>query len=190
MQKKTTALDIELWPSWYLWYRGNDFFIYDAIDASIFEKIIVPLKEECKLQLNTNKPTINIYINSDGWIVSNWLELVECIEEAKAKWITVNTYVYSWAASMATIIAIIWTNRYVGNNASMLIHYPMWGDWKENIVQSENNTKAYQNTVKIFKWLYEQYCNIENLEDKLAEGNHYIFGGKALKKQWLADFII
>lgn len=190
MNNKQKAIDIEIGTSWFLWYKWNDFYIYDSIDSKMFENIIVPFKEECKAQLKTNNPTINIYINSDGWVVSNWLEFVECIEEAKAHWITINTYVYAWAASMATILFIIWTNRYVGNNASMLIHYPMWWDRKENVVQSENNSKAYQNTVKIFKNMYEKYCAIENLDDKLAEWNHYIFGGKNLKKQWLADFII
>jgi len=161
--------------------KGN-FYIMGDIDETIPINIIAPLQLtiENKIASDDTSP-IKVYITSNGGWVDMAFDIVGLFEHAKAHGIPIHTYVMSAAYSAGSIIAVAGSVRFVTRRASHLIHYPRGSDYSDSPVMAQRNLDWYKFLSEEMIVLYEKYCKIPNLREKLLTDNYMVHGPELLK---------
>lgn len=168
--------------------KGSSFFIYGEIDDTFPIQILVPFNRFIHNTKNENSD-INIYINSIGGDIYYANEMVSLIEYAKTKGFVINTFVLSRAASAASYIAIMGTNRFGSKRAMHLIHYPSSSDLSENPIMFRRNLETYNFLTEKMIEGYEEYCCIPNLRENMFNDNFHIYSEDLIKYKLIDSFL-
>lgn len=166
--------------------EDNVFYIADFDD--MLEHTMVPLLTEIKSQSEKRDGRIDLHINSFGGYAHLVSQLVEYVELAKANGVTVRTIVPAVAFSAGSMLAISGTigERYISRTGEHLVHYGSTGSVETTPTQVERyrawKDRDFKNTIKH----YQKYCNIPDIEQKLADDGLFIPAKECIK--WgLAD---
>jgi ATP-dependent protease ClpP protease subunit len=172
---------------------NNDIYLYRPIDKNAsfnlrraFKELECSLNDACiKYNLDT-LPDINIHINSCGGLLLEGFNIVDLILGSN---LNVNTYVEGSAASAASIISIVGSNRYMTKNSFILIHElrsASFGKYSE-IKDDVSNCDLFMQKIRGF---YEQYTNIPVGElDNILKHDLYWDSDKCLE-YGLVDFVV
>jgi len=172
-------------------FKDGRFFIHGELDESIPQNIIQPLVEEIEKRSEFQHPKpLEFFINSPGGDLSYCYEIIGLFKLANAKGIPVCTYVMSYAASAASLIAVCGNMRYVTRRAYHLLHFARGWDFSHNTEMSERNHQTTKFLQQELVHIYKEHTKIQDIEKKLLADNYMINGGKALVKMGLADQII
>lgn len=164
-------------------YDDNRFYILGEFDDQLKEKIIVPLTRKISELSNQRSATIEVYINSPGGQCDIMWHVVNLIELAKAKGITVRTIVMGEAYSAASMTAITGTvgERYIDRYAEHLPHFGTAYGWpKHTPLQLERETAHLQRHFQHLVDHYQKYCKIPKLEQHIKDDNFFITAKQAI----------
>jgi ATP-dependent protease ClpP protease subunit len=167
--------------------EGNIFFIGD-FDDEAEDRLVIPLTKEIQRQRKARFPRIDLYINSFGGYAHLVDHLIELIEIAKRDEIMVRTIVPSIAFSAGSMLAIAGTEgeRYIARRANHLVHYGATGSQESTPVQVDRYYNWKRADFKNVVAHYNNYSNIPDIEDHIADDGFFIPAAKCLK--WgLAD---
>lgn len=167
----------------------NKFYILGDFRDELKSTIVYPLTEKIDKLSKVKDATIEIYISSnggDGYLVTHIIELVEL---AKRKGITVKTIVTSHAFSSGSMLAVVGTKgeRYISRMAEHLIHYGTITSGSESTpTQIERNAGFKQRWFKVLLNHYQKYSNIPDLSEHIKDDTFFIPAPQCIK--WgLAD---
>jgi len=99
---------------------SNKVFINDVIEYENCAHLIADMTLIMDIPGNQ---FLELFINSPGGDWYTGISIINMMEIAKEKGLTVNTYVTGEAASMASIIALYGDNRFIHKNARHMIHF-------------------------------------------------------------------
>lgn len=105
---------------------SNKVFINEIIDSYTCSHLIADMTLILDIPGNN---FLEIFINSSGGEWYTGISIINMMEIAKEKGLTVNTYVTGEAASMASMIALYGDNRFIHKNARHMIHFGTY--WNE-----------------------------------------------------------
>jgi ATP-dependent protease ClpP protease subunit len=166
--------------------EDNVFFIGDFDDQ--LEQIFVPLAKEIKKQRNFKHGLIDLHVNSFGGYLHLVRGIVDLVELAKSKDITVRTIVSGVAYSAGSMLAITGTpgERYISREGEHLIHYGRSGSLDETPEQNERSYQAKRRSFKQILDHYNKYTNVPDLELEMLDDGFTVMARNAIK--WgLAD---
>ena len=86
--------------------KANKVFIYGEFDESIANDVIPALLEEIDKQKERKEGVIKIYIDSNGGYTRYLYSLLAILEDAKKAGVIIETYVFSYAYSCASMLAM------------------------------------------------------------------------------------
>lgn len=164
-------------------------YIHGVFDKTISTNVIPQFMKLIKDEKLKKEGVIKIHINSNGGETRYVIDLVGLIENAKKNGVRIETYVFSYAYSCGSVLAMAGTKgfRFIGEYAEHLCHLGYTGT---GIV--ENDTELYRQTDRVkshFDWMrsmYKKYASIKNL-DKVMNDDSYYIRGKNIIKNGLAD---
>jgi ATP-dependent protease ClpP protease subunit len=167
---------------------GDKFFILGQFDEALIESIVVPLTKKIDDLAKVRDAKLTITINSpggDGYIV---MHIVQLLELAKAKGITVQTVVPQVAFSAGSILAVAGAegHRYIGRTGEHLIHYG--SIWSRSLTPLQVERQAEYQKRWFAKLLghYERYAKIPDLATQIKDDNFFIASADCIKWK-LAD---
>ena len=171
-------------------YRDeNRFFITGIFDKDMESATISQLRKEIETQEEKKDGLLEFYISSDGGYAYVLIQLVELMELAKRRGITVRTIVTSHAYSCGSLLAVAGTKgeRYISRYAEHLAHYGQFDGYRKSTpLQVERQAEQSKRWTKTILEHYKRYCDIPNLEEQLKDDAFWIPADKAIK--WgLAD---
>jgi ATP-dependent protease ClpP protease subunit len=126
-------------------------------------------------------PVIHVHINTYGGCLYSGFCIVDEIEKIQKKGIEVYTYCEGKVASAGTLISIVGSKRFIGNNAVMLIHQlssSFWGKFNE----IEDDFENCNMLMKKLKNLYKKNTNFKKKElDNLLKRDIWLESQDCLK---------
>lgn len=172
--------------------EGDEFYIYGEFDFTITKFIIPRLVTAVQNARNMKDAIIRFYIDSPGGFVHILQNMLSLIEMAKNQGTIIETNVFSYAYSCASILAAAGSpgRRFVSPFAEHLAHL---GQASSGIVV--NDTEVERMTIKLkshFNFIrdcYKRYSKIPNIEEVIKDDNFYIRGNDIIK-YGLADFML
>lgn len=182
-------------------YKKNTFTIYDEITNELGKTLIPNLYEsiisEASLEKSRRSP-IRFFICSDGGDLGVTLDIIALFEYAKKLGVEIHTYVLSYAASAASMIAICGQKRFISSRSYHMIHYARGVMYADNPEMAERNNENLKFVQDIVVNLYSQYCNLKSLvKDKKARNfgemiktDNFTLYSSDLIKYGVADEII
>lgn len=172
-------------------FKDGKFYINGDIDDSIPQNIIQPLVDEIERRAEFQNPKpLEFFINSNGGDLSYCYEIIGLFKLANAKGIPVCTYVLSYAASAASLIAVCGNMRYVTRRSYHLLHFARGWDYAHNPEMSERNHSTMKFLQSELVEIYREHTKIKDIEAKLLADNFMPTGGKKLIQLGLADQIL
>jgi ATP-dependent protease ClpP protease subunit len=169
---------------------GNRFYIGD-FDESL-SGIESELRDEIDRQARWSSKgggLIELYIGSYGGDAHLMFRIVELVELAKRKGVTVRTIVWSHAYSAGSVLAVAGTKgeRYIARTAEHLPHYGTFGGYRIKTPQQIDRTsEQYRRWTGHLLAHYKKHANIPDLEEHLKDDMFFIPADKAI--EWgLAD---
>lgn len=172
-------------------FKDGKFYILGDIDSSIPINIIQPLVEEIEKRSEyANPKPLEFFINSNGGDLSYCYDIIGLFKLANAKGIAVCTYVMSYAASAASLIAVCGNLRYVSRRSYHLLHFARGEDYAHNPVMIDRNAATFKFLQKELVNIYTEHTKLKDVEAKLLADNYMINGGAALVRAGLADSVI
>ena len=167
---------------------GDKFFILGEFDEVLIESVVVPLTKKIDELAKVRDAKLMVTINSpggDGYIV---MHIVQLLELAKAKGITVQTVVPQVAFSAGSILAVAGSegHRYIGRTAEHLIHYGSIAARSLTPLQVERQAEYQKRWFAKLLGHYEKYAKVPNLATQIKDDNFFTTAADCLK--WsLAD---
>jgi len=146
--------------------ENNHVYFYSEVSRESIFKLNILLREAEKFvhtmsfDLNVKNIPIYLHINSFGGSLYDAYAAVDAIKNLR---VPVYSIIEGCAASAGTIISVVCTKRFIGNNAHMLIHQlssSMWGKMSE----IEDEYKHLNELMKQIKRLYGEYTKISKKE--------------------------
>lgn len=172
-------------------FKDGKFYIHGYIDESIPQNIIQPLVDEIERRSEYQNPKpLEFFINSGGGDLSYCYEIIGLFKLANAKGIPVCTYVMSYAASAASLIAVCGNMRYVTRRSYHLLHFARGWDYAHNPEMIERNAKTWKFLQDELIDVYREHTKLKDIEAKLLADNFMINGAKDLIRFGLADQIL
>lgn len=150
--------------------KDNVIYFYDYVKDESCTKLIQGLHQIDK-QNKINKINwgididipIHLRIKSYGGEVHWAFAVIDTILNCKSP---VYTYIDGCAASAGTLISVVGRKRYIGKNATMLIHQLSSGFWGK-FNEFQDNQKNLDQIMEQIKELYKDYTNVPH--DQLDE---------------------
>ena len=133
--------------------QDNKVYFYSVVtrDAvSELNKKIGELESKCNnlsLGFEIAPPPIRIFINSGGGSITAGISAMDTISRTS---VPVHTYVDGFAASAATFMSVVGTDRFMSKNSYMLIHQlssSFWGTYA-NFEDEKENLDLMMKTIK------------------------------------------
>ena len=172
-------------------FKDGRFYIQGDVDESIPSNIIQPLVEEIERRSEFHNPKpLEFFINSNGGDLALCYEIIGLFKLANAKGIPVCTYVMSYAASAASLIAECGNMRYVTRRSYHLLHFARGWDYAHNPEMADRNTATMKFLQSELVEIYKEHTKIKDIEAKLLADNFMPTGGKQLIRLGLADQIL
>ena len=131
-------------------------------------------------------PPVRIHINSYGGSVFAGLSSVDCILSSQAP---VHSIIEGCAASAATLMSVVASERYIRENSYMLIHQlssGMWGKYEE----LKDDMKNSDTLMARIKGIYEKHAKIPKKELAEILKHDLWFDAKTCLKYGLVDDIL
>ena len=130
---------------------------------------------------------INLHIQSGGGSLLPSLNLVDIIRSSN---VPIYTYIDGYAASAATLISIVGTNRFINKHGVMLIHQLKMGNEFNKYNEIKDFSENSDTLMNIIKNIYTEYSNINSTQlDYLL--NHDLWLNSTTSKQYgFVDIII
>lgn len=173
--------------------RDGNFYIYGDIDESIPENIIAPfidvLHSQMKLAPN-ERSSIIFNICSEGGYYNYAMDLVNLFRVAIKSGIEIQTTVFSFAGSAASMIAVSGSKRFATPDAVHLVHFVRSWNFSHNPEMSKRNQQYEDFINKQIVKLYEEKTKLKNVSSKLTADNYMVCGAKELLKQGFIDYIL
>lgn len=168
--------------------HNNTVYIHGLFDDSL-STILPEIANIIKCQKESRNGEIIFHINSSGGSACWLLNLLEYIEKAKQDNIIVKTIVLAKAYSCGSMLACSGSvgHRYIGEYAEHLVHLGSVN--LQTITTEEQMLRLKEYTTQHFelcKKIYTKYASIPNLNQKLKDGDYYIYG-KDIIEYGLAD---
>ena len=169
--------------------KDGQVYIYGEFDFTIFKFVLPKLMNMIDDFQNQKLSMIKFHINSPGGYLSVLQNLLALVERAKDEGIIVQTNVYSYAYSCASMLAASGTKgfRLVSPFAEHLVHLGcVWSGLATNDVEAEREAQAMMRHFEWVRSVYSQYATIKNLKKVIHDDNYYIVGEDIIKNG-LAD---
>lgn len=167
----------------------NRFYILGEFNDSLRDGLIVPLTKKINDLSRVREASIEIYINSNGGDGYLCMHLVELLELAKRRGITVKTIVPAIALSSGSILAVAGSvgHRYISRSAEHLVHYGQFDGYrKQTPLQIDRGTARWKRWTKTILNHYQKYAAVPDLEEHIKDDDFWIPADKCIK--WgLAD---
>lgn len=173
-------------------FEDEQFYIYGEFDFTIIKFIIPKLISVIDDIRNNKTAIIKFNINSPGGYCSILENLLSLFEVAKKDGIIIQTNVFSYAYSCASVLASAGTKgyRFVSPYAEHLVHLgTAWAGPASNEIEAERETQAMRRHFKFVKHCYMKYAKIKDLDKVIRDDSYYIVG-KNIIKNGLADSMI
>lgn len=168
---------------------GSRFYIFGKFDTKLRDNIVAPLNKKIEELSSVKDPTISLYIDSPGGDGFICLQLIDLVELAKRRGITVRTIVSSHALSAGSMLAVTGStgHRYIGQNAEHLVHYGQFGGQRTSTpLQLDRESARWKRWSKSLLEHYQKYTTIPNIPEVMNDDNYWIAADKCIK--WgLAD---
>ena len=141
----------------------NHIYFYTDVEQSSILQLNLTLKELEKeilsysSKFNSEPAKIYLHINSPGGDLYSALSAVDTIINLKVKVVSI---IEGFAASAATIISVVASERVIQKHAYMLIHQlssGFWGKYQE----FEDEAKNLDRLMKMIKEIYKEYTQIK-----------------------------
>lgn len=141
----------------------NHVYFYSDVDQSSILQLNLTLKELEKeilsysSKFNSEPAKIYLHINSPGGDLYSALSAVDTIINLRVKVVSI---IEGFAASAATIISVVASERVIQKHAYMLIHQlssGFWGKYQE----FEDEAKNLDRLMKMIKQIYKEYTQIK-----------------------------
>lgn len=190
--------------------KGNSIFLYDSLTrdttAEIFGDIAnmvnkIPQSQkpdsnvviESPYDINNSNAVIDIYINSSGGGVHTMNSILTFLNIARNRGAIIRTTVTGYAASCASIIAILGTPGYriMYNSSYQVVHYG-----NSNIEVSANGEidLAAKNEKRIRQDMINKYKTFTNLSSKeiheCMKTEHHAFSAQDCLDKHMCDWIL
>lgn len=169
---------------------GNNFYIYANIEGGFEKDILAPfdkaVAEMSKIDEAARCPII-FWILSDGGWHNHVYELIARFEIAKRLGVTVYTAVPSIAGSAAVSIFIAGHRRFIGRNASLIIHNPRLQVDVLSPIEVERYLEKSHFTYKAFYGLFQKYTKLDNIMSLVRDGDYILSGDCDIINNGLAD---
>jgi len=146
--------------------ENNHVYFYSEVSRESVFKLNVLLREAARFvhttcfDLNIKNIPVYLHINSFGGSLYDAYSTVDTIKNLR---VPVYSIIEGCAASAGTIISVVCDNRFICENAYMLIHQlnsSMWGKMSE----IDDEYKHLNELMKQIKRLYGKYTKIPNKE--------------------------
>jgi len=141
----------------------NHIYFYSDVEQGSILQLNLTLKELEKeilsysSKFNSEPAKIYLHINSHGGDLYSALSAVDTIINLKVKVVSI---IEGFAASAATIISVVASERVIQKHAYMLIHQlssGFWGKYQE----FEDEAKNLDRLMKMIKEIYKEYTHIK-----------------------------
>jgi len=167
-------------------YHNRQVYLIGKIDNEKANEIIMQLQNLASL--NDFEP-ITLFIDSAGGSVREGLKIYDCINSLSCE---VNTICLSLAASMASIIFVGGSKRYMYPNAQLMIHDPylVSQNFYADVKDLKQEIKSLE---KMRKQSIDIYCENTSCDRKIIEKwmrNETFFSAQEAVDNKLADEII
>lgn len=177
----------------------NTYAIYGEITEEAGIHIIPSLHNAIETEAHKQNPSpIKFFIASPGGDLSVTLDIIALFEYAKKLKVPIHTYVLSYAASAASMIAMCGHKRYVTSRSYHLIHYARIGTYSDNPDMAERNHENMKFIQDMILKIYSENANVKQLlKDKKAKSlgdliktDSYILYPNELIKYKFADELL
>ena len=165
----------------------NDFYVFRDFDETLLREVGQDLMFTA-LNLGGRQPVINLWINSYGGLVSVLNTVLDAVEIAKARGVTVATYATGAAYSCGSMLAVAGTpgHRYMGPNAHHLLHFGWTGAEGTNPVEFDRDASRSRAHFDFVFNHYRKHAKVPRLREKLKDDNLFVGFDQAV--EWkLAD---
>ncbi len=162
--------------------KNNIYFSGALTDESIFA-----ITSNLINMQNSENTEINIHIKSHGGSLLPSLGLVDII---RCSDIPINTYIDGYAASAATLISIVGTNRFINKHGVMLIHQLKMGLEYSKYSEIKDLADNADTLMNIIKDLYLEYSNIDKNKLNYLLDHDLWLNSTTCKDYGLVDIII
>lgn len=163
---------------------GNKFFILQDFNDDLRDGIVIPLTKKIDELEKVKDARIDIYINSHGGDGHLCLTIINLLELAKSKGITIRTIITQIAYSAGSLVAIAGSKgeRYIAETAEHCVHYGTQYGWAEKTpLQIERNTEEKKRWFATLLNTYKKYCEIPDLEEQLKDDSYFITAADSIK---------
>lgn len=180
--------NIDKTPLNFVMNGSNRVFINDVIEYENCSHLIADITTILDIPGNG---LIEMFINSPGGDFYTALSIMNVLELAKMKGLTINTYVTGEAASAASMLALMGDNRYIYKYARHMIHF---GSCFQEINKQTEIKKATFDAELFHKICLEIYTTKtsmkESFVEKLMEDEYGYMNAKECLKYKIATEII
>jgi ATP-dependent protease ClpP protease subunit len=167
-------------------------YIYGDFDDTIAKSVIPDLMKLVKEQEEKKNPIIKIYIDSNGGYTRYLYSLLAILEQAKAKGIVIETYVYAYAYSCGSLLACAGTkgHRHISYLAEHCCHLGQASMGNLiNDVELERAKERVQSHFDKVRNLYRKYANLKDLENQIKFDNWFLRGQEIIDNGLADKFV-
>lgn len=133
---------------------GNNVYILDTIESANCAYLIGDLTSFIQNPNNQIHKNINFYINSNGGDVYTTLALIGIMNLARIHGYIINTWVFGWAASAASLLASQGDQRMISMYSKHFLHFGTIVDYTYKYSEIEKTYKQNLEYVDIIHNLY------------------------------------
>ena len=151
-------------------FLNNNIYFTGGLNEETCFKLTEALNAHKNMALtNQDYPNhINLYIQSPG---GSLLPTLAVVDEIKNLGIPVHTYIRGYAASAATLLSVVGSQRYIYNHSIMMIHGVKIGD---SSVSSLLDIKDLNTNVDVFMNMVKKiYLENTNIKENILENLFY-----------------
>lgn len=157
--------------------QENRFYIAGEFNTDMETAVIPALRKAIDNQANLKDGSIEFWISSNGGNGLALVQMVELVELAKRKGLTVRTIVASHAYSAGSMLAITGTKgeRYISRYADHLPHYGSFDGYRKTTpLQVERHAEHWRHWTGLILDHYRRYADIPDLEKKLRDDDLWV----------------
>ena len=163
--------------------QDNRFYITGEFDTDMEAAVVPALRAEIDAQAAKRVGRLELWISSVGgntWVL---IQIVELVELAKRKGVTVRTVVTSHAYSCGSMLAVTGTKgeRYISRYAEHLAHYGTFDGYRKHTpLQVERAAEHFKRWTTTIRDHYAKYANIPDLDGKLRDDHLWVPADEAI----------
>lgn len=160
-----------------IYYSGN---LHDESIFAITSNII-------NLQNEDNIKNINLHIQSNGGSLLPSLGLIDLIKISN---IPINTYIMGYAASAASLISVVGSERYISRHGVILIHQLKMGIEYSKFNEIEDQYYNAKTLMDLIKNIYLENTNLNAKHLNYLLEHDFWLNSTLCKKYGLVDYIL